>query len=187
MLLMIDNYDSFTYNLVQYFCQLGQNVDVIRNDLVSIEEVEKKKPKFLVISPGPCTPDEAGISVDLIKRFKDEIPILGVCLGDQCLGSAFGANIVRAENVMHGKLSKVSHNEQGVFRGIKNPIKAVRYHSLVVERDSLDKDFTINSWTDGNTVMGFQHNFLPLVGFQFHPESIETEQGMNLLENYLKI
>ena len=126
MLLMIDNYDSFTYNLVQYFCQLGQNVDVIRNDLVSIEEVEKKKPKFLVISPGPCTPDEAGISVDLIKRFKDEIPILGVCLGHQCLGSAFGANIVRAENVMHGKLSKVSHNEQGVFRGIKNPIKAVR-------------------------------------------------------------
>ena len=144
MLLMIDNYDSFTYNLVQYFCQLGQNVDVIRNDLVSIEEVEKKKPKFLVISPGPCTPDEAGISVDLIKRFKDEIPILGVCLGHQCLGSAFGANIVRAENVMHGKLSKVSHNEQGVFRGIKNPIKAVRYHSLVVERYSIDKYFTIN-------------------------------------------
>ena len=154
MLLMIDNYDSFTYNLVQYFCQLGQNVDVIRNDLVSIEEVEKKKPKFLVISPGPCTPDEAGVSVDLIKRFKDEIPILGVCLGHQCLGSAFGANIVRAENVMHGKLSKVSHNEQGVFRGIKNPIKAVRYHSLVVERDSLSKDFIINSWTDNNTIMG---------------------------------
>ena len=187
MLLMIDNYDSFTYNLVQYFCQLGQNVDVIRNDLVSIEEVEKKKPKFLVISPGPCTPDEAGISVDLIKRFKDKIPILGVCLGHQCLGSAFGANIVRAENVMHGKLSKVSHNEQGVFRGIKNPIKAVRYHSLVVERDSLSKDFIINSWTDNNTIMGFQHNSLPLVGFQFHPESIETEQGMDLLENYLKI
>ena len=131
MLLMIDNYDSFTYNLVQYFCQLGQNVDVIRNDLVSIKEIEKKKPKFLVISPGPCTPDEAGVSVDLIKRFKDEIPILGVCLGHQCLGSAFGANIVRAENVMHGKLSKVSHNEQGVFRGIKNPIKAVRYLSLI--------------------------------------------------------
>ena len=187
MLIMIDNYDSFTYNLVQYFCQLGQNVDVIRNDLVSIEEIEKKKPKFLVISPGPCTPDEAGISVDLIKRFKDEIPILGVCLGHQCLGSAFGANIVRAENVMHGKLSKVSHNEQGVFRGIKNPIKAVRYHSLVVERESLNKDFIINSWTDDSTIMGFQHNSLPLVGFQFHPESIETEQGMDLLENYLKI
>ena len=141
MLLMIDNYDSFTYNLVQYFCQLGQNVEVIRNDLVSIKEIEKKKPKFLVISPGPCTPDEAGVSVDLIKRFKDEIPILGVCLGHQCLGSAFGANIVRAENVMHGKLSKVSHNEQGVFRGIKNPIKAVRYHSLVVERDRLSKEY----------------------------------------------
>ena len=125
---MIDNYDSFTYNLVQYFCQLGQNVDVIRNDLVSIKEIEKKKPKFLVISPGPCTPDEAGVSVDLIKRFKDEIPILGVCLGHQCLGSAFGANIVRAENVMHGKLSKVSHNEQGVFRGIKNPIKLSLIH-----------------------------------------------------------
>tara|TARA_B100000029_G_scaffold503060_1_gene579381 strand:- start:1246 stop:1800 length:555 start_codon:yes stop_codon:yes gene_type:complete len=184
---MIDNYDSFTYNLVQYFCQLGQNVEVIRNDLVSIKEIEKKKPKFLVISPGPCTPDEAGVSVDLIKRFKDEIPILGVCLGHQCLGSAFGANIVRAENVMHGKLSKVSHNEQGVFRGIKNPIKAVRYHSLVVERESLNKDFIINSWTDDSTIMGFQHNSLPLVGFQFHPESIETEQGMDLLENYLKI
>ncbi len=187
MLIMIDNYDSFTYNLVQYFCQLGQNVEVIRNDLVSIKEIEKKKPKFLVISPGPCTPDEAGVSVDLIKRFKDEIPILGVCLGHQCLGSAFGANIVRAENVMHGKLSKVSHNEQGVFRGIKNPIKAVRYHSLVVERESLNKDFIINSWTDDSTIMGFQHNSLPLVGFQFHPESIETEQGMDLLENYLKI
>ena len=187
MILIIDNYDSFTYNIYHYFGEIGAESNVYRNDKININKIIKLNPKAIVLSPGPCTPDEAGISVDLIKRFKDEIPVLGVCLGHQCLGSAFGANIVRAENVMHGKLSKVSHNEQGVFRGIKNPIKAVRYHSLVVERDSLDKDFIINSWTDDNIIMGFQHNSLPLVGFQFHPESIETEQGMNLLENYLKI
>ena len=187
MLLMIDNYDSFTYNLVQYFYELGQEVEVHRNDLISIEDIQKKSPKYLVISPGPCTPKEAGISVDLIKVFKDKLPILGVCLGHQCLGAAFGANIVRANTIMHGKLSEISHDEYGIFKGIDNPFIATRYHSLVIEKESLPKDFNVNAWTDDGTIMGIQHEILPLVGFQFHPESISTEKGMELLENYLKI
>jgi len=187
MLLMIDNYDSFTYNLVQYFYELGQEVEVHRNDLISIKDIEKKSPQYLVISPGPCTPKEAGISVDLIKAFKDKLPILGVCLGHQCLGAAFGANIVRANNIMHGKLSEISHDEYGIFRGIDNPFSATRYHSLVIEKESLSKDFHVNAWTDNGTIMGIQHETLPLVGLQFHPESISTEKGMELLESYLKI
>ena len=187
MLLMIDNYDSFTYNLVQYFYELGQEVEVHRNDLISIKDIEKKSPQYLVISPGPCTPKEAGISVDLIKAFKDKLPILGVCLGHQCLGAAFGANIVRANNIMHGKLSEISHDENGIFSGIDNPFSATRYHSLVIEKESLSKDFHVNAWTDNGTIMGIQHVTLPLVGLQFHPESISTEKGMELLENYLKI
>jgi len=187
MLLMIDNYDSFTYNLVQYFYELGQEVEVHRNDLISIKDIEKKSPQYLVISPGPCTPKEAGISVDLIKAFKDKLPILGVCLGHQCLGAAFGANIVRANNIMHGKLSEISHDEYGIFRGIDNPFSATRYHSLVIEKESLSKDFHVNAWTDNGTIMGIQHETLPLVGLQFHPESISTENGMELLESYLKI
>ena len=187
MLLMIDNYDSFTYNLVQYFYELGQEVEVHRNDLISIKDIEKKSPQYLVISPGPCTPKEAGISVDLIKAFKDKLPILGVCLGHQCLGAAFGANIVRANNIMHGKLSEISHDEYGIFSGIDNPFIATRYHSLVIEKESLSKDFHVNAWTDNGTIMGIQHETLPLVGLQFHPESISTEKGMELLESYLKI
>ena len=187
MLLMIDNYDSFTFNLVQYFYELGQEVEVHRNDLISIEDIEKKNPKYLVISPGPCTPKEAGISVDLIKAFKDKLPILGVCLGHQCLGAAFGANIVRANYIMHGKLSEISHDEYGIFNGIDNPFSATRYHSLVIEKESLHKDFNVNAWTDNGTIMGIQHETLPLVGLQFHPESISTEKGMELLENFLKI
>ena len=187
MLLMIDNYDSFTYNLVQYFYELGQEVEVHRNDLISIKDIEKKSPQYLVISPGPCTPKEAGISVDLIKAFKDKLPILGVCLGHQCLGAAFGANIVRANNIMHGKLSEISHDEYGIFSGIDNPFIATRYHSLVIEKESLSKDFHVNAWTDNGTIMGIQHETLPLVGLQFHPESISTENGMELLESYLKI
>ena len=187
MLLMIDNYDSFTYNLVQYFYELGQEVEVHRNDLISIKDIEKKSPQYLVISPGPCTPKEAGISVDLIKAFKDKLPILGVCLGHQCLGAAFGANIVRANNIMHGKLSEISHDEYGIFSGIDNPFIATRYHSLVIEKESLSKDFHVNAWTDNGTIMGIQHVTLPLVGLQFHPESISTEKGMELLESYLKI
>ena len=187
MLLMIDNYDSFTYNLVQYFYELGQEVEVHRNDLISIKDIEKKSPQYLVISPGPCTPKEAGISVDLIKAFKDKLPILGVCLGHQCLGAAFGANIVRANNIMHGKLSEISHDEYGIFSGIDNPFSATRYHSLVIEKESLPKDFNVNAWTNNGTIMGIQHETLPLVGLQFHPESISTEKGMELLESYLKI
>ena len=187
MLLMIDNYDSFTYNLVQYFYELGQEVEVHRNDLISIKDIEKKSPQYLVISPGPCTPKEAGISVDLIKTFKEKLPILGVCLGHQCLGAAFGANIVRANNIMHGKLSEIAHDGDGIFTGIDNPFIATRYHSLVIEKESLSKDFHINAWTNTGTIMGIQHETLPLVGLQFHPESISTVKGMELLANYLKI
>ena len=187
MLLMIDNYDSFTFNLVQYFYELGQEVEVHRNDLISIKDIEKKNPQYLVISPGPCTPREAGISVDLIKAFKDKLPILGVCLGHQCLGAAFGANIVHANNIMHGKLSEISHDGSGIFKGIGAPFRATRYHSLVIEKESLSKEFHINAWTQNRTIMGIQHQKLPLVGLQFHPESISTEKGMEILENYLKI
>ena len=187
MLLMIDNYDSFTYNLVQYFYELGQEVEVYRNDVISIQEIENKKPKYLVISPGPCTPKEAGISVNLIKKFKDRMPILGICLGHQCLGAAFGADIVRASNIMHGKLSEITHNGSGVFKGIKNPFNATRYHSLIIEKESLPKEFIVNAWTNTKTIMGIQHEKFPLVGLQFHPESISSEEGMKILNNYLQI
>ena len=187
MLLMIDNYDSFTYNLVQYFYELGQEVEVYRNDVISIQEIENKKPKYLVISPGPCTPKEAGISVNLIKKFKDRIPILGICLGHQCLGAAFGADIVRASNIMHGKLSEITHNGLGVFKGIKKPFNATRYHSLIIKKESLPKEFIVNAWTNTKTIMGIQHEKLPLVGLQFHPESISSEEGMKILNNYLLI
>jgi len=187
MLLMIDNYDSFTYNLVQYFYQLGQEVEVYRNDLISLDDIEKKSPEYVVISPGPCTPKEAGISVELIKEFKDKLPILGVCLGHQSLGAAFGANIIRATNIMHGKLSPISHDGSGLFKGLENPLQVARYHSLIVEEATLSKDFHVNARTESKTIMGIQHQKLPLVGLQFHPESIATEQGMELLENFLNI
>ena len=186
MLLMIDNYDSFTYNLVQYFYELGQKVEVYRNDLISFEDIKKMAPKYIVISPGPCTPKEAGISVDLIKEFKDRLPILGVCLGHQCLGVAFGASVVRANNVMHGKLSEISHDGSGLFKGLDSPFTATRYHSLILEKKTLTKEFHVNAWTDDETIMGIQHEELPLVGLQFHPESIATEQGMEILKNFLK-
>ena len=185
MLLMIDNYDSFTYNLVQYFYQLGQEVEVHRNDLISLDDIEKKSPEYIVISPGPCTPKEAGISVDLIKKFKDKFPILGVCLGHQCLGAAFGANIIGANEIMHGKLSEIIHDGSGLFKGVENSFKATRYHSLIIEEKTLDKDFHITAWTENKTIMAIQHEKLPLFGLQFHPESIETEQGMEILRNFL--
>ena len=185
MLLMIDNYDSFTYNLVQYFYQLGQEVEVHRNDLISLDDIEKKSPEYIVISPGPCTPKEAGISVDLIKKFKDKLPILGVCLGHQCLGAAFGANIIGANKIMHGKLSEIIHDGSGLFKGVENSFKATRYHSLIIEEKTLDKDFHITAWTENKTVMAIQHEKLPLFGLQFHPESIATEQGMEILRNFL--
>ena len=185
MLLMIDNYDSFTYNLVQYFNQLGQEVEVHRNDLISLDDIEKKSPEYIVISPGPCTPKEAGISVELIKKFKDKLPILGVCLGHQCLGAAFGANIIRADEIMHGKLSEIIHDGSGLFKDLENPFKAARYHSLIIEENTLEKEFLIRAWAENKTIMAIQHEKLPLFGLQFHPESIATEQGMEILENFL--
>ena len=185
MLLMIDNYDSFTYNLVQYFNQLGQEVEVHRNDLISLDDIEKKSPEYIVISPGPCTPKEAGISVELVKKFKDKLPILGVCLGHQCLGAAFGANIIRADEIMHGKLSEIIHDGSGLFKDLENPFKAARYHSLIIEENTLEKEFLIRAWTENKTIMAIQHEKLPLFGLQFHPESIATEQGMEILKNFL--
>ena len=187
MLLMIDNYDSFTYNLVQYFYQLGQKVEVHRNDEISIQDIEKKNPDYIVISPGPCTPKEAGISVELIQKLKDKLPILGVCLGHQCLGAAFGARIIRAENTMHGKISKVFHNGSGLFSGLNNPFQATRYHSLIIQKESLSKNFQVNAWTENETIMAIQHKELPLLGVQFHPESIATEKGIEMLKNFLNI
>jgi anthranilate synthase/aminodeoxychorismate synthase-like glutamine amidotransferase len=185
MLLMIDNYDSFTYNLVQYLAEIGQEVEVVRNDKISIEEINKLNPQYIVISPGPCTPNEAGISLELIEAFKGKIPILGVCLGHQSIGQAFGGKIVHAQTIMHGKTSKISHNNKGVFRGIKNPFVATRYHSLVIDRESLPNCFDITAWTDDNEIMGIKHKELAIEGVQFHPESILSEHGHDLLKNFL--
>ena len=185
MLLMIDNYDSFTYNLVQYLAEIGQEVEVVRNDKISIEEINKINPRYIVISPGPCTPNEAGISLELIEAFKGKIPILGVCLGHQSIGQAFGGKIVHAQTIMHGKTSKISHNNKGVFRGIKNPFIATRYHSLVIEKQTLPNCFDITAWTDDNEIMGIKHKELAIEGVQFHPESILSEHGHDLLKNFL--
>ena len=185
MLLMIDNYDSFTYNLVQYLAEIGQEVKVVRNDKISIEEINKLNPQYIVISPGPCTPNEAGISLSLIEAFKGEIPILGVCLGHQSIGQAFGGKIIHAQTIMHGKTSKISHNNKGVFRGIKDPFIATRYHSLVIDRESLPDCFDVTAWTDDNEIMGIKHKELAIEGVQFHPESILSEHGHDLLKNFL--
>ncbi|OEE45726.1 anthranilate/aminodeoxychorismate synthase component II [Enterovibrio norvegicus] len=189
VLLIIDNYDSFTYNLYQYFCQLGADVVVRRNDTLTLADIEAMSPTHLVISPGPCTPDDAGISLDAIRHFAGKLPILGVCLGHQALAQVFGANVVRARQVMHGKTSPVVHQNQGVFQGLNNPLTVTRYHSLVVERESLSEAFDITAWTerDGefDEIMGIRHRELPLEGVQFHPESIMTEQGHQLLANFL--
>lgn len=185
MLLMIDNYDSFTYNLVQYLAEIGQEVEVVRNDKISIEEINKLNPRYIVISPGPCTPNEAGISLELIEAFKGKIPILGVCLGHQSIGQAFGGKIVHAQTIMHGKTSKISHNNKGVFKGIKNPFIATRYHSLVIEKQTLPNCFDITAWTDDNEIMGIKHKELAIEGVQFHPESILSEHGHDLLKNFL--
>lgn len=192
MLLMIDNYDSFTYNVVQYFGELGADVKVFRNDEITIEEIEALNPDHLVISPGPCTPNEAGVSVDAIKDFAGKLPILGVCLGHQSIGQAFGGKIVRAGHVMHGKTSDVYHEDQGVFKGLANPFTATRYHSLVIEKESLPECLEITAWTqneDGSIeeIMGVQHKTLPIQGVQFHPESILTQHGHDLFANFLKM
>ena len=185
MLLMIDNYDSFTYNLVQYFGELGAKVEVHRNDELTVEDIARLKPEQIVISPGPCTPNEAGVSVDTIKRFAGEIPILGVCLGHQSIGQAFGGNIVRAKQLMHGKTSPIHHHDVGVFKGLPEPFTATRYHSLVIERESLPDVLEITAWTDDGEIMGVRHKSLPVEGVQFHPESILTQHGHDLLRNFL--
>ncbi len=186
MLLMIDNYDSFTYNLVQYFGELGQEVQVYRNDEISIEQIAALKPAHLVISPGPCTPNEAGVSVAAIKQFAGQIPILGVCLGHQSIGQAFGGKIVHAKQLMHGKTSEIHHKNIGVFAGLPDPFTATRYHSLVIERESLPECLEITAWTDDGEIMGVRHKTLAVEGVQFHPESILTEHGHAMLENFLR-
>ncbi len=187
MILMIDNYDSFTYNLVQYLGELGQEVRVARNDQISLDEIERLAPERIVISPGPCTPNEAGVSLDLIMRFGEHIPVLGVCLGHQSIGQAFGGRVVRAGRVMHGKTSLISHGGTGVFRGLPDPFTATRYHSLVVAKDELPEclEVTAVSQDDGE-IMGLRHKWWPVEGVQFHPESILSEHGHALLENFLR-
>ncbi len=190
MLLMIDNYDSFTYNLVQYLLELQAEVKVVRNDEISTAEIAAMAPDKIVISPGPCTPNEAGISTAVIERFAGKIPILGVCLGHQCIGQVFGGNVVRARSLMHGKTSPIHHCGVGVFKGLSNPFEATRYHSLVVERESLPDCLEMTAWTLDNSggieeVMGLRHKTLAIEGVQFHPESILTEHGHDLLKNFL--
>ncbi|ELP6758410.1 aminodeoxychorismate/anthranilate synthase component II [Vibrio vulnificus] len=190
MLLIIDNYDSFTYNLYQYFCELGAQVQVVRNDEIDLAGIAQLNPTHLVLSPGPCTPNEAGISLAAIEHFAGKLPILGVCLGHQAIAQVFGAKVVRARQVMHGKTSSITHNGRSVFKGLNNPLTVTRYHSLVVENGSLPECFELTAWTthaDGSMdeIMGYQHKTLAIDAVQFHPESIKTEQGHQLLANFL--
>jgi len=187
MLLMIDNYDSFTYNLVQYFGQLGEEVVVHRNDRITLEQIEQLAPERIVVSPGPCSPNEAGISIPVIKHFAGKIPILGVCLGHQAIGAAFGGNVIRSAYLMHGKTSSIHHDEKGLFKGLPNPFEATRYHSLIVERSTLPACLEVTAWVEEGEIMGMRHRELPLWGVQFHPESILTVQGMDILRNFLKM
>ncbi len=186
MLLMIDNYDSFTYNLVQYLGELGQEVQVYRNDEIDLAKVAELKPGHIVVSPGPCTPNQAGISVPLIKEFAGKIPLLGVCLGHQSIGQAFGGRIIKAKTLMHGKTSLINHKNIGVFKDLPNPYTATRYHSLVIEKESLPDCLEITAWTDDGEIMGVRHKTLRVEGVQFHPESILTQYGHELLNNFLK-
>ena len=186
MLLMIDNYDSFTYNLVQYFGELGQDVKVFRNDAINLDEIARLKPEYLVISPGPCTPAQAGVSLPAIREFAGKIPLLGVCLGHQAIGEAFSGRVVHAKKLMHGKVSPVHHTDAGVFRGLPNPLTCTRYHSLAIERESLPGDLESTAWTEDGEIMGVRHKTLAVEGVQFHPESIMTEHGHDLLKNFLQ-
>ncbi|MCR4299996.1 MAG: aminodeoxychorismate/anthranilate synthase component II [Sulfuricaulis sp.] len=185
MLLMIDNYDSFTYNLVQYLGELGEDVRVYRNDQITVPEIEKLKPDHIVISPGPCTPNEAGVSVETIQKLGGKFPILGVCLGHQSIGQAYGGKIVRAKQLMHGKTSMIRHENKGVFVGLPNPFEATRYHSLVIEPDSMPQELEVTARTDDGEIMGVRHKTLPVEGVQFHPESILTQHGHDMLRNFL--
>ena len=185
MLLMIDNYDSFTYNLVQYFGELGEEVAVFRNDEITPQEVAQLQPERIVLSPGPCTPSKAGISIPLIERGDGKLPILGVCLGHQSIGQAFGGKIVHAKELMHGKTSLIFHKGMGVFQGLPSPFTATRYHSLVIERETLPQCLEVTAWSEDGEIMGVRHKVLPIEGVQFHPESILTEHGYQLLKNFL--
>nr|MBP8206271.1 aminodeoxychorismate/anthranilate synthase component II [Acinetobacter sp.] len=192
MLLMIDNYDSFTYNIVQYFGELDQEVKVVRNDQVTLEQIERWQPKYLVIGPGPCSPTEAGISIPAINHFAGKIPLLGVCLGHQAIGQAFGGNIIRAKTVMHGRLSDMHHSSKGIFSNLPSPFAATRYHSLVIEQDSLPECLEVTCWTnqaDGSIeeIMGVKHKTLAVEGVQFHPESILSQHGHQIFKNFLEI
>jgi para-aminobenzoate synthetase component II len=185
MILMIDNYDSFTYNLVQYLGELGENLVVKRNDQTTLEEIEKLQPKFLMISPGPCSPNEAGISLAAIKHFSGKIPIFGVCLGHQSIAQVFNGEVVRAERLMHGKTSQMNHDGKTIFTGIDNPFPATRYHSLIVKKDTLPDCLEISAWTEEGEIMAIRHKTLPIEGVQFHPESIMTRDGKKLLKNFI--
>lgn len=186
MLLMLDNYDSFTYNLVQYLGELGADIRVFRNDRITVEEIEALSPERIVISPGPGTPRDAGISIELVSRLAGEVPILGVCLGHQAIGEAFGGKIVRAERLMHGKTSIIHHDGKGVLFRIQSPFEATRYHSLLIEKDSVPASLEVTAWTDEGEIMGVRHRQYPVEGIQFHPESILTRVGMDILRNFLK-
>ncbi|MCH2321590.1 MAG: aminodeoxychorismate/anthranilate synthase component II [SAR202 cluster bacterium] len=187
MILLIDNYDSFTYNLYQYMLELGADVLVVRNDEVTIDEIVDLSPEKIVVSPGPCTPDQAGISNDIIRYFGEKLPVLGVCLGHQCIGQTYGGVVESAGEIMHGKTSMVHHDGKGVFKGLPNPFEAIRYHSLAVNRDNLPSVLEVTAWTDKGIIMGLRHKTLPVEGIQFHPESIMTEIGHDLLRNFLEI
>jgi anthranilate synthase/aminodeoxychorismate synthase-like glutamine amidotransferase len=187
MLLMIDNYDSFTYNLVQYLGELGQDLKVYRNNKITIAEIEEMKPDRIVISPGPCTPKEAGISIDLILHYAGKLPVLGVCLGHQSIGEAFGGDVIRAPYLMHGKTSMIHHDGKTIFRGLPNPFEATRYHSLIIKRDTLPRSLEISAWTEDGIIMGVRHKQFKVEGVQFHPESILTSVGKDLLRNFLKL
>ncbi len=187
MILLLDNYDSFTYNLAQYLGQMGQQLDVRRNDEITLDEIEEMAPERIVISPGPCTPKEAGVSVPLIQRFAGKIPILGVCLGHQAIGAAFGGRVIRAPKLMHGKTSEIEHDGRTIFQGLPQSFIATRYHSLIVERKSLPRELEISAETEDGTIMGFRHRKLRVEGVQFHPESVLTGAGFDLLKNFLSI
>lgn len=187
MLLMIDNYDSFTYNLVQYFGELGEDVVVYRNDAIDVDGIKALNPDLLVISPGPCDPDQAGISLDVVRSFSGKIPLLGVCLGHQAIGRAFGGDIIRAPELMHGKTSQIIHENTDLFHGLPNPLEATRYHSLVVRRETLPSDLKVTAHTQDGTIMGLAHTSLPVWGVQFHPESIISQAGHELLQNFLNL
>lgn len=187
MILVIDNYDSFTYNLVQYLGELGAEQTVVRNDAITLDQIEQLSPSHIVISPGPCTPNEAGICVEAIRRFHRNTPILGVCLGHQSIGQAFGGRVVKAPTIMHGKTSAIQHDQTLLFKGLPRPFTATRYHSLIVERESLPASLVVSAWTDDGIIMGLRHTESPTFGVQFHPESVATEGGKSLLRNFLAV